>query len=380
MTTNSKGINLIKSFEGCRLKAYKALPTEKYFTIGYGHYGADVKENQVITQEEADALLVNDLHRFEKYVDTYAGNLNLNENQFSALVSFTYNCGPGNLKKLVADRTLVQIADAMLNFNHAGGKELAGLTRRRKAERELFMTASKTQKVIIGSARVDENGKYAGGQRGDQKQTTTDDYSGEVSMQNYYVHKKGWKGYRHKNRDVGNRIGGAMAIACNNPNVGYSQSDRLDIIKKTVKAEEPTNCDCSSLMRACIIAAGGKDPGNFTTANEGKKLMDTGEYTEFDPSTEPMQIGDILVTKTKGHTVAVTGVNDTIVRPTLRKGNKGESVKELQNLLKAKGYDLQADGDFGPITESAVKLYQKSKGLTVDGIVGKMTWTSLLTN
>lgn len=376
MKTNSKGLELIKKFEGCRLKSYKALPTEKYFTIGWGHYGIDVKENQVISQEEADALLVSDLTRYEKYVETYAGHLNLNENQFSALVSFTYNCGPGNLKKLVADRTSVQVADALLNFNHAGGKELAGLTRRRTAERELYLM--KNQKVIIGSARIDEQGHIVGGKDGDQKQTTTDDFTGEVSLQNYYEHKKGWVGYRHKDPSKRVKIGAAMAIACNNPCIGYNQNERLDVVKNGVETSTPSNCDCSSLIRACIIAAGAKDPGNFNTSTEGKKLEATGEYDKFDPSVSKMEIGDILVTKTKGHTVAVTGVDDAIVRPTLRKGAKGESVKELQNLLKKKGFNLQADGDFGPITEDCVKEYQKSKKLEVDGIVGKNTWNSLL--
>lgn len=137
MKTSQNGIDLIKRFEGCKLTAYKALPTEQYYTIGYGHYGSDVKQGMTISQTRADQMLKDDLQRFEQYVDTYTSNLN--QNQFDALVSFTYNCGPGNLKKLVANRALADIADAMLNYNHAGGKELAGLTKRRKAERELFL-------------------------------------------------------------------------------------------------------------------------------------------------------------------------------------------------------------------------------------------------
>ena len=69
MKTSQNGINLIKSFEGCRLQAYKAVPTEKYWTIGYGHYGADVKQGMVITQGRADAYLVSDLGRFEAKVN-----------------------------------------------------------------------------------------------------------------------------------------------------------------------------------------------------------------------------------------------------------------------------------------------------------------------
>lgn len=143
MKTSQNGINLIKQFEGCRLTAYKPVATEKYYTIGYGHYGADVSPNMKITQAQADAYLVADLKRFEDSVN--ATRLILNQNQFDALVSFTYNCGAGNLKKLVANRTLAQIADALLAYNKGGGKVLAGLTRRRQAERALFLSGTTPQ-------------------------------------------------------------------------------------------------------------------------------------------------------------------------------------------------------------------------------------------
>lgn len=138
MKISSNGLGLIKQFEGCRLKAYKCVNTEKYYTIGYGHYGADVSSNMTITQAQADAFLVADIAKFESHVN--ATGLMLNQNQFDALVSFTYNCGQGNLKKLIANRTLSQIADAMLLYNKSGGKVLPGLVNRRKAEQTLFNT------------------------------------------------------------------------------------------------------------------------------------------------------------------------------------------------------------------------------------------------
>lgn len=145
MKTSQAGIDLIKRFEGCRLQAYKAMPSEKCYTIGYGHYGSDVTPGMSITQVQADALLAQDLLRYEAAVsDT---GLNLNQSQFDALVSFAYNCGCGNLRKLVTGRDLQQIADAMLLYNKSGGAVLAGLTKRRQAERELFasgMTEKKT--------------------------------------------------------------------------------------------------------------------------------------------------------------------------------------------------------------------------------------------
>ena len=149
MKTSQRGVDLIKSFEGCRLAAYKPVPTEKYWTIGYGHYGADVVPGIKITQAQAEAYLKKDLERFENAV-TRTG-LSLNQNQFDALVSFAYNCGEGNLKKLVSGRSLPQIANALLSYNKGGGRVLAGLTRRRNAERELFLTGSSSGSAPLTS-------------------------------------------------------------------------------------------------------------------------------------------------------------------------------------------------------------------------------------
>ncbi|MDQ0169195.1 lysozyme [Paenibacillus tundrae] len=136
------GIDLIKSFEGCKLTAYKPYAHEEYWTIGWGHYGSDVKPGQTITQAQADAMLISDLARYEAYVNNpvYVPLTNkLNQNQFDALVSFCYNTGQSNLKKLcVAPRTLAQIAAKMPEYNKAGGKVSNGLVRRRKAEVTLF--------------------------------------------------------------------------------------------------------------------------------------------------------------------------------------------------------------------------------------------------
>ena len=137
MKISKEGIELIKRYEGLRLKAYKPVATEKYYTIGYGHYGADVDADMVITNEQANLFLYQDVVRFENAVN--ALKRSWTQNQFDALVSFAYNCGAANLKRLVANRTPNIIADKMLLYNKAGGRELAGLTRRRKEERELFL-------------------------------------------------------------------------------------------------------------------------------------------------------------------------------------------------------------------------------------------------
>ena len=135
MRTSQKGINLIKEFEGCRLKAYKC--PAGVWTIGYGHT-SNVKPNQSITREEAERLLREDLRMYEYHVEnTLKG---LNQNQFDALVSFTYNCGSGCLKQLTKGRTLKQIGEKIILYDKANGKPLAGLTRRRKAEQALYQS------------------------------------------------------------------------------------------------------------------------------------------------------------------------------------------------------------------------------------------------
>ncbi len=133
--TGSQGIKLIKNFESCSLKACKAVPTEKEYTIGWGHYG--VPQGTVWTQQQADDQLEKDLKKCEQYVNQLGRNWT--QNQFDALVSFTYNCGPKNLQSLVKNRNNEQIAQAMLEYNKAGGNVLRGLTRRRQEERNMFL-------------------------------------------------------------------------------------------------------------------------------------------------------------------------------------------------------------------------------------------------
>lgn len=141
MNTSQKGIDLIKKQEGCRLQAYKPIPTERFWTIGYGHYGPDVKPGQMITQAEAEILLGIDLKKYEQAVESMTP-FAMTQAQFDALVSFAYNCGVGNLKKLVSGRTAPQVADAILKYTKAGGKVLPGLARRRQEERDLFCSSS----------------------------------------------------------------------------------------------------------------------------------------------------------------------------------------------------------------------------------------------
>ncbi len=139
MKTSDKGIGLIKRFEGLRLKAYLC-PAGKP-TIGYGHT-KDVKLGDVITEEEAEQLLLEDLIVVENEINKH--NLDINQNQFDALVSFVYNVGVGNfrtstlLKKIKTDPNDKTIANEFKRWVYGGGKILPGLVRRRKEEANLY--------------------------------------------------------------------------------------------------------------------------------------------------------------------------------------------------------------------------------------------------
>ena len=109
MRISEKGLNLIKEFEGCQLDAYRC--PSHVLTIGWGHTG-DVYEGQSITQEQADSILINDMVEYEGYVNNCSElTFTPNQNQFDALVSFTYNCGQGSLNTLVKDRDASTVAD-----------------------------------------------------------------------------------------------------------------------------------------------------------------------------------------------------------------------------------------------------------------------------
>lgn len=141
-STGAGGLALIKSFEGLRLEKYKDAVGK--WTIGYGHLILPNENfSHPITEAEAEALLRTDLLMTERGVRK-AVTVDLNQNQFDALVAFTFNLGAGNLQsstllKLLNQGEYAQAADQFLRWNKAGGKVLAGLTRRREAERALFL-------------------------------------------------------------------------------------------------------------------------------------------------------------------------------------------------------------------------------------------------
>lgn len=139
MKIGNKGIELIKSFEGLFLTAYKC--PAGIWTIGYGHTKG-VKQGQQITANKAEEFLREDVAQFEK--DVLKQNLKLTQNQFDALVSFVFNVGGGNfqkstlLRKAKVNSNDLSIKDEFLRWNKAAGKVLPGLTRRRQAEANLY--------------------------------------------------------------------------------------------------------------------------------------------------------------------------------------------------------------------------------------------------
>ena len=141
MKINKRGLDIIKKYEGCRLTAYKC--PAGVLTIGYGHTDG-VKAGDTITQAQADLYLHSDVGNYENLVNEYNRNYNykFNRNQFSALVSFAFNCGAGNLAMLLQNgkRDKQTIAQKMLLYCNANGKPLKGLQDRRKAEQDLYNT------------------------------------------------------------------------------------------------------------------------------------------------------------------------------------------------------------------------------------------------
>lgn len=137
MVVDENGYNLIKQFEGLRLTAYKC-PAGKW-TIGYGHT-RNVKKGMYISEAVAKHFLIEDVQRVEPVIQKYDSIYHWTQNEFNALASFAFNCGTGNLRKLLGNgtRTKQVIAQKFLSYNKANGKVLPGLTRRRIAEQKMF--------------------------------------------------------------------------------------------------------------------------------------------------------------------------------------------------------------------------------------------------
>lgn len=163
--------------------------------------------------------------------------------------------------------------------------------------------------VVIGSARIDEFGHARGGKSGDQS-------GKEVSTQNWYKHSKGWRVFRCIDSHKAMLIANDMVYACHNDKIGYDQNQRDTLYSESKEVGfncsrvfTPCECDCSSLVRVCCAYAGIMLP-NFNTTTEATVLLNSKMFVEmkgskYTNSPNYLQRGDILVTKTQGHTVIV---------------------------------------------------------------------------
>ena len=248
--------------------------------------------------------------------------------------------------------------------------------------------------VYVGSASIDENGKAHGGRAGNQT-------GRELKRQKWYAHSKGWRVFRAKDAGVAARIAACMAAAIDNRHIGYDQYQRNTLYNEAAKfgfdvrrVTKDVETDCSALVRVCCAWAGVTGlPEGFRTVNEPANLLKTGAFTElvgekYTKSSDCLRAGDILCTRTQGHTVVVLndggkadgdGV-DLLGARILKKGRSGADVARLQAALIALGYDCGswgADGDFGPATDKALRAFQRDRGLEADGEFGPKSLAAL---
>ena len=187
MVTSDIGIKLITKFEGCKLVAYQ--DSGGVWTIGYGHTGG-VTPGMIITNDIALLYLKSDLKNAEKYVRNYDNIYHFTQNQFDALVSFTYNAGAGNLRKLLnaGNKPLEMVRQDLPNTCiKAKGKVLNGLIKRRQAEAELFGSVRKDLDIVVDEVLT---GMWGNGK--DRQKRLTDagyDYKLIQSMINKRVKK-----------------------------------------------------------------------------------------------------------------------------------------------------------------------------------------------
>lgn len=163
--------------------------------------------------------------------------------------------------------------------------------------------------VYIGNAVGDEHNKARSGEAGDQT-------GKELRIQPWYLNKKGWRVFRPKSAETAQKLVYDMKAACENSNIGYDQSQRNTLYNVSkpfgfdcAEVAVPCECDCSSLVRVCVLYSG-ITVKDFNTVSEPTRLLATGEFEEmvgeeYADSYKLLKAGDILCTKVKGHTAIV---------------------------------------------------------------------------
>lgn len=242
--------------------------------------------------------------------------------------------------------------------------------------------------IRIGHASISENknnGRDGRAKAGDQT-------GKEVCIRSFYV--KPWKYLlRCKDSNKAELMARACESLCQNECIGYDQSQRMTLLKELKRINyfykqlsTPCECDCSSLMTACAECAGifPRYSNNApVTANMVRLFEETKQFdvlTDGINKEENLRRGDILVGAPNTHTVMVLddGKAKTKSRPVLKRGSRGEDVIVLQKVLRESGfYQGAIDGIFGQQTDVALRRYQSSKNLDIDGICGPDTWAKI---
>lgn len=227
--------------------------------------------------------------------------------------------------------------------------------------------------VRIGSARINENGTTTGGKAGDQT-------GGEVSAQNYYVHRKGWYVIRPKDAQVAEKIAKAMEYACANDHIGYCQSHRDSLRKAAAKYDynpakvtTDVETDCSALVRVCCLYAG-ISVGDFNTSSELEVLKKTGQFDvltedKYCTASTYLKRGDILVTRAKGHTVVVlsSGTGASLTQNevvTYEAGKVYETTVDNLNVRTGAGTNYRKKS-YGELSSDAKKHANTSGSLNI---------------
>lgn len=278
-----------------------------------------------------------------------------------------------------------------------GGAERPGGAQSTSPEADTGKEDSSMATVYVGGASIDENGKAHGGKAGNQT-------GRELRKQAWYLHSKGWRVFRAKDARVAALIAQCMAAAVANKHIGYDQYQRNTLYNEAKqygfdvsKVTKDVECDCSALVRVCCAFAGITGlPSDFRTTNEPANLLKTGAFVELEGSKYQGQslylgAGDILCTKTQGHTVVVLNNGskyEGTVQPReyalgeriIRFGMTGPDVKAMQEQLLALGYSLGkygTDGDFGECTEVALLAFQTAAKIEADAECGPITLAAL---
>lgn len=206
--------------------------------------------------------------------------------------------------------------------------------------------------VRVGSARSNENGGINGGAAGDQT-------GSEVSTQTWYLHSKGWVVLRAKDTSIREKIAHNMESICANDNIGYCQDHRATLTTAAKpygydasKVAQKVEVDCSEAVRNCLLYAG-ITIGSFSTETEVFVLVSTGKFErlsedKYCKSSDYLLRGDILVTKTKGHTVVV-----------LDNGAKADDKPPAQSTGSDKVYIVQKGDTLSKIAAKYGTTYQK---------------------